>query len=449
MARYAYFWGCYVPSRLPHVEKATRAVMHRLGIDCADVPDLTCCPEKTMVGNMSHDTWLITAARNLSVAEQAHVDFVTPCPGCFGTLRGAACELKSSGAAHREVNRRLAAVGRRYRGTARVRHIMQVLYEQVGITGIQQRLERPLTGMRIAVHYGCHLLRPSEDLAFDDPASPTKFDELVEALGATSIPYEAKLSCCGGLLSRVDDEQTGRAMAWLKLRDVAAEGADAICVACPACMMQYEATQLLLERKGEELHVPVLYYTELLGLAVGLTRDELGLSSHRVSVEPFLDKWEAQQAAVEAVREHFEYDLLTTCAECGACNSDCPVRGADLCWDPNAIIRKLAEGRLEQVLEEGEFWRCLECYGCRELCFQRYSMIDIFRTAKRLAVAQGRMPSGTAKGMAAFGKSARLADASVAQRKRLGLPEPSQSGSEELAELLAPTAAHAGSSQRE
>ena len=438
-----------MPSRLPHVERATRAVMARLGIDCTDVDGLTCCPEKTMVGNMSHDTWLITAARNLSVAEEAGVDFVTPCPGCFGTLRGATCELKSSGASHSEVNRQLAGVGRRYRGTARVRHIMEVLYEQVGISGIQQRLQRPLTGMRIAVHNGCHLLRPSEDLAFDDPASPRKFDELVEALGARSIPYEAKLSCCGGLLSRVDDEETGQAMARMKLRAVMAAGGDAICLACPSCMMQYDATQLLLQRKGEELHVPVLYYTELLGLALGLTPGELALSSHRVSVEPFLAKWQAQQSTIGVVREHFEYGPLTTCANCGACNSDCPVRGADITWDPNLIIRKLALGRLAEVLREGEFWRCLECYGCRELCFQRYSMIDVFRTAKHLAVEQGLEPAGTAKGMAAFRKAAKLAEASAAQRKRLGLPELSESGSDELEELLARNAVPAGSSEEE
>ncbi len=298
MARYGYFWGCYVPSRLPHVERATRAVVERLGIASSDIDGLTCCPEKTMVGNMSHDTWLVTAARNLAVAEDAGVDFLTPCPGCCGTLRGAAGELQSRGAAHTEMNERLAEVGRSYRGTTRVRHILEVLYEQIGISGLQQRLERPMTGMRIAVHYGCHLLRPSEDLAFDDPASPRKFDELVEALGAESIPYEAKLSCCGGLLSRVDDEETGQSMARMKLRAVQAAGGDAICLACPSCMMQYDATQLLLQRKGEEVHVPVLYYTELLGLALGLTPEELALSSHRVSVEPFLEKWQAQETAI-------------------------------------------------------------------------------------------------------------------------------------------------------
>jgi heterodisulfide reductase subunit C len=93
-------------------------------------------------------------------------------------------------------------------------------------------------------------------------------------------------------------------------------------------------------------------------------------------------------------------------------------------------------GRLDEVLQHGEFWRCLECYGCQELCFQRYSMIDIFRTAKHLAVERGLEPAGTAKGMAAFRKAGKLAEASAAPRSRLGLPEVSESGSDELEKLL-------------
>lgn len=436
MARYGYFWGCYAQGRLPHIEKSTRAVMQRLGIECADVDGLTCCPEKTMVANMSHDAWLITAARNLSLAEQAGVDFLTPCPGCFGTLKGAASELEASPACHSQVNRELERIGRTYRGSARASHILEVLHRDIGLTDIREKVTRPLTGMRIAVHYGCHLLKPSADVALDDPSAPAKFDELVQALGATSIPYEGKLSCCGGLLSRVDDEETAQAMARRKLRDVTAEGADAICLACPACFMQFDTTQFVLQRKGEDVHVPVLYYTELLGLALGLEPDELGLSSHRVDVGPFLDHWQAREAAIGRVRQRWDYDLLRKCGECGACSFDCPVARADLSFDPNLIVRRLAEGHVDQVLREGEFWRCVECYTCRESCCQGYSMLDIFRVAKHLAVEENLAPAGTAEGMAAFRKSARLVEASASQRKRLGLPTQAASGGQELTELF-------------
>jgi len=436
MSRYGYFWGCYVQGRLPHIEKSTRAVMHHLGLDCADLDGLTCCPEKSMIANMSHDTWLLTAARNLAVAEAAGVDFLTPCPGCFGTLKGAAAELASSPAQWGRVKRRLSHGGRAYRGTTRVAHIVELLHRDLGPSAIRERVAAPLTGMRIAVHYGCHLLKPSADVAIDDPEAPTKFDELVQALGATSIEYEGKPSCCGGLLSRVDDEQTAQAMARRKLRDVTEARADAMCLACPACFMQYDTTQLVLQRKGEELHVPVLYYTELLGLALGLAPEELGLSAHRIDVAPFLGRWQQAREAVGRVKEHWQYDLLRRCAECGACAFDCPVARADPTFDPNRIVRQLAAGQVEQTLKQGEFWRCVECYACGEACFQRYSMLDIFRIAKHEAVERGIAPAGPAEGMAAFAKSGRLVEGSASQRRRLGLPEQAPTGAEELRELL-------------
>ncbi|HUT75723.1 MAG TPA: heterodisulfide reductase-related iron-sulfur binding cluster [Armatimonadota bacterium] len=436
MARYGYFWGCYVQGRMPHIEKSTRAVMACLGIECADLDGLTCCPEKTMIANLDHRAWLTTAARNLTVAEDAGVDFITPCPGCFGTLKGAAAELDGNPARRDEVNRQLQRVGRRYRAQARVSHFLEILHRDIGLAGLRARVTHPLDGTRIAVHYGCHLLKPSADLAFDDPDRPRKFDELVEALGAISLPYETKFSCCGGLLSRVEDEETGRAMARLKLRELTELGADAICLACPSCMMQYDMTQFLLQRRGEALQVPVLYYSELLGLALGLEAEELGLSAHRTDVAPFLEQWRARQRAIEGVKRHWDYGLLRKCAECGACMSDCQVARADPGFDPNRIIRELAAGHVEQVLRDGEFWRCVECYTCREECFQGYSMLDILRVAKHLSLAQGRAPAGTAEGVAAFRRQARLIEAGAASRKRLGLPPVRESGGDELAHVL-------------
>jgi CoB--CoM heterodisulfide reductase subunit B len=436
MAKYAYFWGCYIQGRLPHIEKSTRAVMQRLGVDCVDLEGLTCCPEKTMVRNMSHRVWLLTAARNLSIAEEQGAHFVTPCPGCFGTLRGAAAELRSAPSAALEVNRELARIGRRYRGQATALHILDFLYRNLGISGIRQKLRYPMNGLRVAVHYGCHLLRPSGELAFDDPAAPRKLDELVEALGATSIPYATKQHCCGGLLLRAGDEETSQAMIRLKLRDVTQQEADCICLACPSCMMQYDGAQLLLQRRGEELNVPILYYTELLGLALGLEPEELGISSHRVSVAPFLQKWRSLQAGRAQVAEHWTVDLLQKCAECGACESDCPVFQADQSFQPNSMIRRIAAGEIDAVLREGSFWRCVECYTCDEQCFQNYSMLDIFRVAKSLATARGLAPAPTLQGMAAFRDDAVMARPSAAQRRRLGLPEIAPSGREELARLL-------------
>lgn len=449
MATYGYFWGCYIQARLPHVEKSTRAVMRSLGLDCVDLDGLTCCPEKTMIRNMSHEAWLLTAARNLCIAEQRGVHFVTPCPGCFGTLKGAAVELRSAPAAREQVNRELARVGRGYQGRSTAVHVLDLLYTLLGASGIRQKVRYPMNGMRIAVHYGCHLLKPSAELAFDNPAAPRKFDELVEALGATSVPYPTKFDCCGGLLMRAGDEETSRAMARLKLRDVTAQGVDAICLACPSCMMQYDGTQVLLQRKGEDFNVPILYYTELLGLAMGLEPAELGISSHRVSVAPFLEKWAAVQSRMRRVAEHWDLPLLSACAECGACEPDCQVFQNDASFAPNSIIRRLAAGEVDDVLREGNFWRCLECYTCHELCVQRYSMLDIFRVAKRLAAQEGLVPEPTLQGMNAFRQDGVLVQPSAAQRKRLGLPASPRTGKDELARLLQGWAGGPGDGDKE
>jgi CoB--CoM heterodisulfide reductase subunit B len=436
MASYGYFWGCYIPGRLPHLEKATRAVFTRLGIDAVDLPDLTCCPEKTMVRNVSHRTWLLTAARNLAVAEEAGRDFVTPCTGCFGTLQGARAELLSDPRLHEEVNRELARVGRRYRGVSATRHIVDVLHQDIGAGALRERVLYPMVGLNIAVHYGCHLLRPSDELLFDDPFWPVKLDELVEALGATSVSYPSKMDCCGNLLLRAGEEEAARQMCRGKLRDVLDAGADALTVVCPSCMMQYDHMQALLQRAGEALGVPVLYYPELLGLALGLRPEELGLDRHRVDVGPFLEKWQARRAAIDEVRQHWNYPLLRACADCGACVEDCPVGRADPTFNPNHLVAALAAGEIEAVLTSPELWKCVECYTCAELCPNKYDQMTILRLAKHLALARGRAPAAVLEGFKAFRDKARLTEASVAQRRRLGLPAVTPAPAGELRELL-------------
>jgi len=454
MPSYAYFWGCYVPGRLPFMEKATRLVFERLGVDAADVDGLTCCPEKTMIRNMSHRAWLLTAARNLSVAEGAGRTFVTPCTGCFSTLKGAEVEIRSDPALHEEVNRGLARIGRTYRGVGEVVHVLDVLYHDVGPGALRARLRYPMTGMKIAVHYGCHLLRPSQELLFDDPFWPTKLDQLVEALGAESVPYASKMECCGNLLLRAGEEESAQAMCRSKLLDVVAADADALTLVCPSCMMQYDSMQSVLQRAGENLNLPVLYYPELLGLALGIEPQELGLDRHRVDVAPFLEKWKARRASLDLIRRHWDYGLLAACAECGACVEDCPVARADGTYNPNALVRALAAGELDSVVESPQLWKCVECHTCAELCPNKYDQMTILRVAKNLAIARGRAPAAVAEGMRAFREKGRLTDASVAQRRRLGLPSVAEAPVRELAELLrdspaTPPAGESGEADKE
>ncbi len=438
MAAYAYFWGCYLPGRLPHLEKATRIVLHALGVDAVDLPGLTCCPERTMIRNFSHRAWLLTAARNLAVAEQAGRLFTTPCTGCFSTLKEARAELRADPELHEEVNRALARIGRQYRGRADVVHILDILHQDLGVGEIARRVRYPLTGLRIAVHYGCHLVRPSAELLFDDPFWPRKLDQLVEALGAESVAYPSKMECCGNLLLRAGEEESAQAMCRGKLLDLREAGADALTLVCPSCMMQYDNVQFVLQRAGEELGLPVLYYPQLLGLALGLEPSQLGLDGQRVDVSPFLERWAGRRAGIEAARRHWDYPLLRACAECGACVEDCPVARADPSFDPNALVRQLAAGDLDAVVRSQELWKCVECYTCAELCPNRYDQMTILRQAKRLALGAGLAPPPVAEGLAAFRAKAVLTEPLVGRRKRLGLPPAPPPGADELRALLGP-----------
>jgi len=436
MARYAYFWGCFVQGRLPYIEKSTRAVAEVLGLDIGDVEGLSCCPEKTLAKNMSHEAWLAGAARNLAVAEAAGCDFATPCPGCVGTLAGAQAEMASDRHVLAEVNGLLERVGRAYSGTVQTFHFLDVLWREFGPDGIRRRVVWPLNGLRIAVHYGCHLVRPSTDLGFDHPFNPDKFDQLVEAIGAESIEYRTKMLCCGGLLLRVNEQETAHDMARLKLVELTEQGADALVTYCPSCILQYDNVQFMLQRRGENMNVPVLCYSELLGLALGLEPEALGLSEHRVDVGPFLEALKAASAPAEGP---WDQALLRKCAECGACVADCPVAQTDLDYDPNRLVRLLASRRVEdveQVLSSSDLWKCIECYACWELCPQRYSMLDIFRAAKHLAIERKLAPPGFADAAKALVQKGRLAQVSAVHRKWLGLPPVEESGDREWVDLL-------------
>ncbi len=302
MKEFAVFWGCTIPARFPFLEKSTRAVLKALALPMRDVDGFTCCPEKSLVNNVDHGMWTLTAARNVAVADELGVDVVSPCTGCISNLSTVKGELNANPGKKDEVNSLLKHAGREFKGEAKLSHLVPFFHDTVGKDKLRSAVKRDFSGMKVVVHYGCHMMRPYHALKSDDPLSPKKFDALVEALGARTLRPRTKLMCCGQALDRVDQHENALHMARIKLGELKSIGADALVVCCPSCFLQFDNNQNLMEKDGEKFGIPVLYFTELLGLAMGLGAEELGIASHRVDVTPFIEKWEGAPSGDETSR---------------------------------------------------------------------------------------------------------------------------------------------------
>lgn len=273
------FIGCMIGNKYPQIEAAARLSLDKLGIELVDVDGFTCCPDPIFFKARSKVDWLTVAGRNLCLAEEAGHDIVTLCTGCASTLGEANHTLRHDAALRERVNERLAAADRQFRGTISVRHIVTVLRDEVGIEAIRASVTRPLDGLKVAIHYGCHLLKPSEVMACDDPDRPTIIEDLLRALGATPMHRELELLCCGrSCMTPEIPEQ----MMLDHLRSIVAAGADCLTLVCPTCFDQFDLGQIKASRASDEkFAVPVLYALQLLGIAQGFSEEQMGLQFHR------------------------------------------------------------------------------------------------------------------------------------------------------------------------
>ncbi len=284
--RYALFTGCSVPVRAPGYELSARAVAKTLGIELTDPPGLACCgyPLKPI----DRETSLLMAARNLALVEKAGLDqVVTLCSACTGVLTAAAHKLVPGSEELARVNEGLAGIGQSYSGRVRVTHFARVLLEDVGPEEIARRADpAKVAGLPVAIHYGCHYYRPSElyehRTSADDPENPVSLHRLLRAVGADIVDYARPDLCCGGGALGVD-EPLALDLAGAKLRAVTEAGGQSLVVACPFCAVMYGSSQKKIEKRQERTYnLPVIFYTQVLGLALGLDEDELGFDSNPV-----------------------------------------------------------------------------------------------------------------------------------------------------------------------
>lgn len=299
----AYFLGCIMNNRYPGVEKSTRILFENLGIDLKDMEGASCCPAPGVFGSFDEKTWASIAARNLTIAEDMGMDIMTECNGCFGSLFECNHMLKENDEKREEINEVLADVGREFKGETNVKHFAQILRDDVGFEKLASVVTKPLN-LNVAAHYGCHFLKPTDEIGIEESAeNPSILDDLIEVTGAKSVPYEEKMLCCGaggGLRAR--DIDVTLSYTKNKLDNMTAAGVDAIVNVCPFCHLQFDVGQTEVNKKyGTNFNIPVFHLAQLLGLAMGLGKDELTLDSHLIDTDPALAKLvkEADDLAAE------------------------------------------------------------------------------------------------------------------------------------------------------
>jgi heterodisulfide reductase subunit B len=286
--KYLMFLGCVIPYRIPSYEISSRKVLERLGVELVEMPEFNCCG--LPIDSVAHDAMLVLAARNLCLAEEKNLNILTLCPGCAGTLRKVNKSLEADKKLKEQVNSHLKEIGMEFKGgKIVVKHLIQALVEDVGLEKINDVVVKPLTGLKVAEHNGCHILRPAKYLGFDDPENPVLLKRLIEATGAECLDYLYETDCCGAPIIGVNDT-IPLYLAGDKLRNVKSVDAQALITVCPFCHMMFDINQPRIERLlEEEFGIPVLHYPQLLGLALGFTPQELALEELRVDATKLLN----------------------------------------------------------------------------------------------------------------------------------------------------------------
>jgi heterodisulfide reductase subunit B len=277
--KYAYFPGCSADSTARDMHQSTLAVAEALGIELVEPQGWTCCG-----ATAGHQTDRVLAAAlpaaTLVKVKEMGLDLVVNCAACYNRMKVANHAIASD----RQMRAKVAeAVGRDYDGSVKVRHLLEVLLDDVGTEAIAAARRQSLAGLKVASYYGCLLVRPSEVTGFDDPENPSTLDRLVTALGGTALDWPHKVECCGSGLSvpRTDvvvnltDSIVGMAKQ---------AGAECIAVSCPMCQINLDMRQLDIARtKGNRYDLPILYITQLLGLCLGIAPERLGLNKLMIS----------------------------------------------------------------------------------------------------------------------------------------------------------------------
>jgi len=276
---YSYFPGCSAEAAASPLGISVLPVAKELGMDLIELEDWNCCGSSPY-GSVDKLAAACIAARNLALAEKTGLDLVTPCSNCYVVLDGANDNLKEYPALKEQVSKALAVAKLGYKGGVRVRHLAEVLYSDITPEVIGSKVIKPLKGLRVASYYGCQLVRPN---GFDDPESPHSLDELVASLGADVVSWQMKVHCCGSSLV-MPEQEVALGLVNKILRNAQENGAQCLVTPCPLCQINLDVYQSQVNSQFKtRYNLPVLFLTQLVGVALGIKPDALALSRNIVS----------------------------------------------------------------------------------------------------------------------------------------------------------------------
>jgi len=272
--KYAYYPGCSLEAALAkEYDLSAKAVCERLGIELEELADWNCCGASS-----GHSTnYLLNHAlvgRNLAIAEKQGLDIAAACPACYVRLKHTRHEVMEKPELKEQV---VESISLPYEAKYDVRHLLDIIYNEVGIEAIKEKVTKPLSGLKLVSYYGCFLVRPPKVVAFDDPENPQSMDNLLAALGAEVLDWSGKVDCCGGSLALTKRDIVIRLVGEL-VEMVRGVGAEALVAACPLCQMNVDGRQ---DFAGKPL--PIFYFTELVGLAMGDSNAKNWFKKHLVS----------------------------------------------------------------------------------------------------------------------------------------------------------------------
>ncbi len=285
MKRYSYFPGCSLEATAREYDISTKEVCMALEIDLVEIEDWNCCGA-TAIRTLSRATSVALPARSLAIADKLDLDVVAPCNACFHKLRKAAFVLGADSGLRSNVNKILMEEeSLEYTGKNRIRHLADVIANDVGVEELKSRVKQPLKGVKIAPYYGCLIVKAPQFMEYENPERPMVMDRILGALGAEVLDFDLKTRCCGGPVVMTKEEVALKLTGDI-LKRAKELGADCVSVLCPMCHFNLDGKQKAVERSLEvKLEMPVLYFTQLVGLALGIEPSNLGLKRNLVSAE--------------------------------------------------------------------------------------------------------------------------------------------------------------------